>query len=60
MKQWYGIVRWSPEDVIAAAEDHGVTMTNEQAVVWWRQNEVPFQSRLVELGNEVLADMDYK
>lgn len=60
MKEWYGVVRWSPEDVIAAAAELGVTLTTDQAVAWWEQNEASFQSRLVELGNEVLADMDYK
>ena len=30
--QWFAVTRWAPEDVIAAAEEQGVTLTEEQAV----------------------------
>ena len=59
MKEWYGITRWSPEDVIAAAALNNVTMTEEQAVAWWEKNEESFKNRMVELGNEILSYMDY-
>ena len=52
--------RWSPEDARAAAEEQGVTLTEEQAVVWWRRNESRFQSLLVEAGNEILSNMDFE
>lgn len=57
MEKWFGITRWSTADVIAAAEENGVTMTDEQAKAWWAENEESFKNRMVELGNEVLSDM---
>lgn len=56
---WYATTRWSPEDVRAAAEEQGVTLTEEQAVEWWRRNESRFQNLLVEYGNAILAEMDF-
>lgn len=57
MEKWYGITRWSAEDVIAAAEENGMKMTKEQAAAWWEENERYFKNRMVELGNEVLSAM---
>lgn len=57
MRKWYGIVRWTPEDVITAAEECGIEMTIEEAENWWVKNEQYFKNSMVELGNEVLADM---
>lgn len=31
-KEWYGIVRWHPDDVIEAAKSNGVEITFDQAV----------------------------
>lgn len=59
MDTWYGVVRWSTEDVIAAAAENGVKMTEEQAIEWWKKNEQEFKSRMVELGNETLSDMEF-
>lgn len=59
MERWYGATRWSTADVIAAAEENGVGMTEEQAVAWWMKNEEIFKDQMVELGNEVLSMMDY-
>lgn len=56
---WYATTRWSLEDVRAAAEEQGVTLTEEQAVEWWRRNESRFQNLLVEYGNAILAEMDF-
>lgn len=56
---WFATTRWSPEDVRAAAEERSITMTEEQAVEWWRRNESRFQNLLVEYGNAVLAEMDF-
>ncbi len=59
MDTWYGVVRWSTEDVIAAAAENGVKLTEEQADEWWKKNERSFKERMVELGNETLASMDF-
>lgn len=58
-KEWYGIVRWHPDDVIEAAKNNGVEMTFEQAVAWWERNEEDFKARMTEMGNEVLSYMEY-
>lgn len=57
--QWYAITRWAPEDVIAAAEEQDVTLTEEQAAAWLRRNERKFQDLLVAAGNEILSNMDF-
>lgn len=58
-QKWFATTRWSLEDVIAAAEERGVTLTEEQAVEWWRRNERRFKDLLVEQGNAILAEMDF-
>ena len=57
--QWYAITRWAPEDVIAAAEEQDVTLTEEQAAAWLRRNERKFQDLLVAAGNDFLSNMDF-
>jgi len=56
---WYGIVRWTVEDVIAAAAEQGISLTAETAAAWWRNNENAFKNIMVGHGNQVLSDMDY-
>lgn len=56
---WYGVVRWSIDDVIAAAAENGVKMTEKQAAEWWEKNERSFKERMVELGNETLSSMEF-
>lgn len=58
-RQWFATTRWLPEDVRAIAEEQGVTLTEEQAVEWWRRNERRFQNLLVEHGNAILTEMDF-
>lgn len=58
--QWFAITRWCTEDIVAVAEECGVTLTEEQAVAWWKRNERRFQDLLVEAGNEILSNMDFK
>ena len=53
--RWYGVVRWCAEDVIAAAERNGITLTEAQAETWLEKNERWFKEMLTEYGNEVLA-----
>ena len=43
------------EDVIAAAEQNGITLTEAQAEKWLEKNERWFRETLTEYGNEVLA-----
>lgn len=57
--QWFAVTRWCAGDVVAAAEERGVTMTEAQAVEWWKRNERRFQDLMVEHGNEILSDMDF-
>lgn len=57
--QWFAVTRWCAEDVMAAAEEQGIPMTNAQAVEWWKRNERRFQDLMVEHGNEILSDMDF-
>lgn len=52
---WFGVVRWCAEDVIAAAERNGVTLTEAQAEKRLEKNERWFKEMLTEYGNEVLA-----
>ena len=58
--QWFAVTRWAPEDVIAAAEEQDVTLTEEQAVTWWQKNERKIQDILVEAGNEILSNMGFE
>ena len=58
--QWFATTRWSPGDVMVAAEEQGVTLTEEQAATWWRKNERHFQDLMVTHGNEILAEIDFK
>lgn len=52
---WFAQVRWCAEDVIAAAEQNGLTLTPAQAEKWLEKNERWFREMLTEYGNEVLA-----
>lgn len=56
----YAVVRWSVEDVIAAAEEQDVTLTEEQAARWWEKNESSFSEMLVADGNERLSYMNFE
>lgn len=52
-------VRWSLENVMDAAAEHGVQLTKQQARNWREQNEGWFRDNLIERGNEILADIDF-
>lgn len=58
--QWFAVTRWSAEDVLAAAEEQGVTLTEAQAIEWWKRNERRFEELMIEHGNEILSDMDFE
>lgn len=57
--RWFAVTRWAIEDVVAAAEEQGITLTENQARAWWQRNESRFQNLLVEQGNALLAEMDF-
>lgn len=59
-EKWYAVTRWCTEDVIAAAEQQGLTLTEEQAAKWWKKNERSFSEMLVEDGNERLSYMNFE
>lgn len=56
---WFAETRWAAEDVISAAKEQGISLTEAQAENWLRRNERRFADMLVEYGNEILADMDF-
>lgn len=58
--RWFAITRWAMEDVIAAAEEQGVMLTEEQAIAWWQRSERKFQDLMAECGNEILSNMDFE
>lgn len=58
--QWFAVTRWCAEDVLAAAEEQGIPMTEAQAVEWWKRNERRFQDLMVEHGNEILSNTDFE
>lgn len=58
--KWFATTRWSTEDVIDAAEERGITLTEEQATAWWKRNERRFQEMLIAHGNEILSYMDFE
>ena len=47
---WFAQVRWCAEDVIAAAEQNGITLTPAQAEKWLEKNERWFREMLTEYG----------
>ena len=53
--RWFAVTRWCAEDVIAAAEQNGITLTPAQAEKWLEKNERWFREMLTGYGNEVLA-----
>lgn len=59
-EKYFAVVRWTTEDVILAAARQGVSLTNEQAEKWWRENELRFEERLTEEGCERLAYVNFK
>lgn len=58
-EKFFAEVRWSLEDVMDAAAEHGIGLTKQQAYNWWKQNEDWFRDCLTERGNEILADIDF-
>lgn len=56
---WYGVVRWCAEDVIAAAEQNGVTLTEAQAEKWLEKNESrEFETELELKARVATRDID--
>lgn len=51
-------VSWTPDDVLAVRDEHGMDeWTLEQAEEWLENNQRHIQNRLVELGNAVIFDL---
>lgn len=57
---WHAITRWANDDIINAANEQGIAMTEAQAEEWWRKNEACFKNLMVEMGNNILADMSFE
>lgn len=58
--KWYAITRWSAEDVMNAAEEQGVTLTEAQATAWLKENERGFRDYMLEYGNKFFEDTDFE
>ena len=54
-RKWYAEIKWSTADVIAAAEEQGITLTEAQAARWWEDHECSFAEMIVQSGNEMLS-----
>lgn len=59
-RQWFGMVRWSAEDAVAAAEEKGVVLTKAQAAAWWKENERRFREEMLNYGWQFLLDTDFR
>jgi len=57
LRKYYGAVRWGIEDIIGAAQENGVTLTEAQAAAWWEKNEREFRERVIAFGSEILEQM---
>ena len=55
----YAVIKWSVEDIIATAEEQGITLTEQEAATWWEEHEKYFQEALIETGNEMLSNTDF-
>lgn len=60
VRKWFAASRWSAEDVISAANEQGVKLTEEQAAKWWEKNKEQFEDALTQYGNNILADTDFR
>jgi hypothetical protein len=58
--RWFAVTRWCAEDVMAVAEERGITITEEQATAWWERNESRFVDLITGRGNEILFNMDFE
>lgn len=55
----YATVTLQPDDVIDAAANDGVDLTEEQAIYWLKKNEKSFREQLTQWGNEMLSMQDW-
>lgn len=53
LKERYAKVVWSPEDIQSINPD----MTYDEAEEWLQNNAKHIQSRLIELGHQVIEDL---
>lgn len=60
VEKWFAATRWSADDVISAADEQGVKLTEEQAVKWWEKNEKLMEDALTQCGNDILASTNFK
>lgn len=59
-ENYYAVIRWTTDDIIGVAKEHGVVMTEEQAGAWWEANQKWFEDRLIETGNEILGYIQWE
>lgn len=51
---------WRPEDIIAAAAEQGVELTEEQAQQWMHTDFRWFKESLTQTGNEMLSNVNWE
>lgn len=51
---YFAVVKWTIEDIQAVHPE----WTESKCVEWWRQNERWFKETLIQLGNEILSDIN--
>ncbi len=56
-EKYYAVVRWMPEDIMAIAEEKGISMTRDEAEHWFEEHENDIKQTLTQVGNEMLSDM---
>lgn len=59
VNEGYATVTWQPDDVIDAAANDGVNLTEKQAIDWLTKNEKSFHEQLTQWGNEMLSMQDW-
>ena len=59
-KMYYAEIRWTIDDITAAAAEDGVILSPEQAAAWWEENERFFRESLTQQGNEVLSSVNWE
>jgi len=55
--KYYAEIRWTVEDVIDVAAENGVTMSEEEAKKFWKENDLHLRDKLLEQGKEYIEDI---
>lgn len=50
----YAVIKWTIEDLQASKPE----WSEKQCAEWWKHNERWFKETLIQLGNEILSDIN--